>query len=546
MRRACLETLAKSIYVPRLLLRFTRVSFPCPLLVRTVGAILLFLLISPTSAARLFAADLHLVQRFGERTQQAPNCVEVVTNGSFEQTATGWQSIAGASLFTYATDQFISGQHSLLLGFTVPLNIPVTFGVEQPIALPAESSSIEFAFHYAIEIEGDAGPGDQAYLTFTDIATNQVLALLVLSPTNGAWSLGLYDLTPLAGQNMRMAFAVQDDGEPGRVSMRVDDVSVLACLPAESLALQPLPTPTPTPLPPQPLLLLPEPVPTEAPTEVPTEMPTAAPGVPPAATPAGEAASPQAGTIETLSECSCNSGLYACSDFSSWALAQACYTQCQVSAGYDIHNLDTDRNGVACELELQDVAPLDATPSPQPTPSAIPQTNSTDPNAPPAVAGAVTESLPSAAAEVAVAPAPLTTPVAASDGTTITPTSATTSTVATTAAVAMAESSTTVTTTVPATVAVASAPRVEADASTTPGDEEPASSLSPLEMLALLLVSPLGLLLFGALVVFGALGLWIAYLLGQRSSLQRETVAGQTIPEEFALQPSNEAPAPKA
>ena len=47
--------------------------------------------------------------------------------------------------------------------------------------------------------------------------------------------------------------------------------------------------------------------------------------------------------------CSCSGNLYNCADFSSHAAAQACYEYCWNVVGYDIHRLDGDDDGVACE-----------------------------------------------------------------------------------------------------------------------------------------------------------------------------------------------------
>lgn len=80
----------------------------------------------------------------------------------------------------------------------------------------------------------------------------------------------------------------------------------------------PLSSPTATPKP-------------SIPTSVPTRIPTVAPTSPPAAV------------------CSCSGNLYNCSDFSTHAQAQSCYNYC-VSLGYgDVHRLDGDNDGVACE-----------------------------------------------------------------------------------------------------------------------------------------------------------------------------------------------------
>lgn len=45
----------------------------------------------------------------------------------------------------------------------------------------------------------------------------------------------------------------------------------------------------------------------------------------------------------------CASDVYNCSDFDSQAEAQACFDYCMALVGSDVHRLDADNNGVACE-----------------------------------------------------------------------------------------------------------------------------------------------------------------------------------------------------
>ena len=54
--------------------------------------------------------------------------------------------------------------------------------------------------------------------------------------------------------------------------------------------------------------------------------------------------SPTPGPIWT-----CSSNVYNCSDFNTQAEAQAVYEYCLDLVGYDVHRLDGDNDGVACE-----------------------------------------------------------------------------------------------------------------------------------------------------------------------------------------------------
>ena len=54
--------------------------------------------------------------------------------------------------------------------------------------------------------------------------------------------------------------------------------------------------------------------------------------------------------IEPLEEiCSCSSNIYNCDDFSTHNEAQDCYEYCLSVKDYDIHWLDGDDDGLACE-----------------------------------------------------------------------------------------------------------------------------------------------------------------------------------------------------
>jgi hypothetical protein len=460
------------------------------------------------------AATIHTLDPSASHSQQAPNCLDLVVNGGFEQAGVGWNSMAGASLFTYATDSFVEGQHSLQLGLTSSANITATFGVEQLLTLPAESTSIEFSFHYNIEVEGTASTGDQAYLTIRDASTRQLLAMLVLSPTNGAWSMGRYDLTPLVGKDVHLAFVVQSDGEPGSLVMRVDDVAIFACLPPELFALQPLPTLTPAPvIVPEPLILSPQTATPASPPVAATVTSPQAGGAPQTAlVPPTSSIFPQATIVDSLAACSCTSSLYTCSNFSNWSVAQACYTHCQVVAGYDIHNLDPDRNGIACELELQDIASLEATTS---TTEVTTGTTAVTVTAPISSIQPLSPQAPEA--NQGIPPANSTTTNTAPTGGALdvaVQTNTTGTTLITpTEAVTGAAPSTLVTVATPAENVLL--PNSTTVAPANPASSDSALSLSPLEMLSLLIFSPPGYLALGLLIIVVAVGLWVAYMVGQ-------------------------------
>jgi hypothetical protein len=540
LKRASVLPLLHEIRWPHLLISVERAAGARLLTKMAAASVIISFAIFLLLPTPLFAAGVHERDASVRRAQQASNCVELVMNGGFEQRAAGWNSMAGASLFTYAADQHVGGQLSLLLGSTEPLSMTATFGVEQPLTFPAESSSINLSFYYDLTLDGVASSGDQAYLAIFDVATNQSLAMVTLFPatdtagnpsgdvvsatknittsntTGRAWKTGRYDLSAFSGKSIRLAFVVQNDGEPGWLAMRVDDVSILACLPPGALATQ-FPAPTSAvsePVQSSPSLSLTISPPVSQSTPALSE---AAPTAPQA-----KSTFPQAGTIHSLEACRCDSSLYTCADFSSWSVAQACYTQCQVATGYDIHNLDPDRNGIACELELNDAAPLESTPTPSIVTGTNPVTtetvatdiDSTDTSS--ATSSSVGGGVTGVATAIVVLPAePL------GVGENGAPSMPITTSAVVTAAEAMSATDA-VTSSRSLGGKIVAAPTVERTGNSAPSPDSPplpSSSLSPMQMLFALLFSPLGFVAIGALVILGALSLWVAYLVGQRDIL---------------------------
>ena len=51
-----------------------------------------------------------------------------------------------------------------------------------------------------------------------------------------------------------------------------------------------------------------------------------------------------------VANCECSGNLFDCEDFASPAVAQACFEHCRTVIGRDVHWLDRDGDGLACEL----------------------------------------------------------------------------------------------------------------------------------------------------------------------------------------------------
>ena len=78
---------------------------------------------------------------------------------------------------------------------------------------------------------------------------------------------------------------------------------------------------------------------TTLPTTIPTTKPT---------TKATTVPTPKPTTVKSA-VCSCSGDIYNCGDFSSHSEAQACYDYCKSIGKGDIHKLDNDKDGDACE-----------------------------------------------------------------------------------------------------------------------------------------------------------------------------------------------------
>lgn len=81
------------------------------------------------------------------------------------------------------------------------------------------------------------------------------------------------------------------------------------------------------------------------PTPMPTQIPTAVP-VPPTATAMSVVQPTQP---PPAAVCDCSGNIYNCPDFNTQAEAQACYDYCVSMGRGDIHGLDKDKDGLACE-----------------------------------------------------------------------------------------------------------------------------------------------------------------------------------------------------
>ena len=288
-------------------------------------------------------------------------------NGGFENVGPGWTPTADSYLFTYGTEVVYGGERALYLGFPPSFAVPAVMAVEQRISLP--SARLTLLFYYVLRRTGQMTAGHRAEMLLIDAATGDILTRMDLAAAGSdRWTLARQELDALGGRTVLLVFRLENDGQFGQLDLIVDEVSLLAC--GAGAAPRIMDTP-----------------------ERIGESGMSAPGADPlgVALPAMPTLGAPIAEMATvgLPECDCSEPRYQCSDFAVWSAAQACYTLCRVSTGRDLHGLDPDGNGIACELELPDltaqttVRDLFATPLDPTTPTPVADTTPTvEPTAP--------------------------------------------------------------------------------------------------------------------------------------------------------------------
>jgi bacillolysin len=159
-------------------------------------------------------------------------CTNLIVNGTFEGDG-GWISIVGKG-----EDNLIeperprTGSRSAWLGGTD--KEPIMY-IYQDVKIPANATQVQLAYYRLIHEETSGISG-----LFADDARFSVLAAttkgdvlgtieeLISSDGDDTWSQAQFDLSPLAGKTVRLAFHSQNP-TGNTSSFFVDDVSLLAC-----------------------------------------------------------------------------------------------------------------------------------------------------------------------------------------------------------------------------------------------------------------------------------------------------------------------------
>ncbi|MEZ4658572.1 MAG: hypothetical protein R2911_13455 [Caldilineaceae bacterium] len=212
-------------------------------------------------------------------------CSELVSNGAFDVIDASWSILASARPANYVTGiTHTVGGYAMQLGIVDLPNASSISAVEQTINLPMGVGSIVLSFWYYTTYDASPGAGDLQYVDIYNSFSNQLIARVVNEQSNRRqWVMEDFDLTPFAGQQIRLVFVVNNDGANGRTAMYVDDVSMLACsstiTPTSTVTQTPTPTATGTPTPPTPTFTwTPTVTSTGLPTATATPLPTTPPG----------------------------------------------------------------------------------------------------------------------------------------------------------------------------------------------------------------------------------------------------------------------------
>lgn len=166
------------------------------------------------------------------------------------------------------------------------------------------------------------GPGGN-YDSIGTATSGDTFEVLAIS-RDGAW----YNVELPSGERAWISLSLTDGVDQEMLAL----IAVAMTIPAP-------PTILPT------IAIVNSPTPTQSATPTQASTPTQAPEP----TQAPQPTEPPQPTQAPVAVCSCSSNSYNCSDFGSQSSAQACFNYCKEQGRGDIHDLDRDNDGIACE-----------------------------------------------------------------------------------------------------------------------------------------------------------------------------------------------------
>ncbi len=176
-------------------------------------------------------------------------CIEQVTNGGFESGSASWQtvSVGGYALISRILPH--TGEWGAVLGAYNSANDELS----QTVTLPV-GATLTLRLWWQMTTSEVNHPWDELNVTITPIGGGTPVRLLRITdgdPT-GVWQQAVLDLTPHAGQTVRLSFrATTDSDRP--TDFYLDDIGIEACpgvaTATPTVTTTPSPTQTATPTP---------------------------------------------------------------------------------------------------------------------------------------------------------------------------------------------------------------------------------------------------------------------------------------------------------
>lgn len=198
-----------------------------------------------------------------------------------------------------------------------PTDEPTVAPTDEPTEIPTFTVNV---VSNSANLRNGPGGNYDAIDTATNGDSFKVLAI----SRDGAW----YNIELPSGERAWISISLTDGVDTEMLEL----IAVAMTIPAP-------PTVLPT------IAVVNSPTPTQFPT--PTQLATPTQGPQPTQAPqATEAPQPTQAPVQV---CSCSSNLYNCSDFGPQSEAQACFNYCWEQGRGDIHDLDRDNDGIACE-----------------------------------------------------------------------------------------------------------------------------------------------------------------------------------------------------
>jgi hypothetical protein len=174
-------------------------------------------------------------------------CNEAITNGGFEYGA-WWDLLEYDYPSAYSLTVAHSGVRSVRTGILIPAdNMPSYSNVRTPlISIPTGTTASLHMWLYPVSTEAaqnapkDGGANESAfgdtsmlydaqYVQVLNASDGVLATLLYFKSNNAFWTLHDFDLSPYAGQSIKIQIGAYNDGTSGITALYADDVSLEIC-----------------------------------------------------------------------------------------------------------------------------------------------------------------------------------------------------------------------------------------------------------------------------------------------------------------------------